>query len=69
MNDYERKLYLKYVNIENMTQLLCHGYANNGKVEIFHALGPRHLRHDKVALLNIYNGLYSIFHPYRGMDN
>ena len=23
MNDFERKLYLKYRNIENMTQLLC----------------------------------------------
>ena len=23
MNEFERKLYLKYANIENMTQLLC----------------------------------------------
>ena len=23
MNEFERKLYLKYRNIENMTQLLC----------------------------------------------
>ena len=28
-------------------------YANIEKVEIFHVLGPRHLTHDKVALLNI----------------
>ena len=23
MNEFEKKLYLKYANIENMTQLLC----------------------------------------------
>ena len=31
-------------------------YANINKVEIFHVLGPRHLRHDKVALLIIIRG-------------
>ena len=29
-------------------------YANIDIVEIFYVLGSRHLRHDKVALLNIY---------------
>ena len=31
-------------------------YVNNDPVETFHVLGPRHLRHDKVALLNIIQG-------------
>ena len=31
-----------------------HSYANIDIVEIFYVLGSRHLRHDKVTLLNIY---------------
>ena len=44
-----------------------HSYANIDKVEVFHVLGPRHLRYDKVALLNIIG--YSIFYPDRDRDN
>ena len=30
-----------------------HNYVNIDKVEILHVLGPRHLRHNKVPLLNL----------------
>ena len=33
-----------------------HSYVNISKVEIFHVLRPRHLRHDKVALLILIQG-------------
>ena len=43
---------LKTFNIRQKLGLFgLHSYGNIGKVEIFHVLEPKHLRHDKVALL------------------
>ena len=33
-----------------------HSYANISKVKVFHVLEPRHLKHDKFALLIIIQG-------------
>ena len=42
--------------------------ANINKVEIFHILGPRHLRYDKAALLNINTRRHSVSMIEQGID-